>query len=41
MYDFLCLDYNRTLKHLARLAGITAPLTSYTPRHTWASLAYP
>lgn len=32
--------YNRTLKHLARLAGITAPLTSYTPRHTWASLAY-
>lgn len=32
--------YNRTLKHLARLADITAPLTSYTPRHTWASLAY-
>ena len=32
--------YNRTLKVLARQAGITCHLTSYTPRHSWATLAY-
>ena len=32
--------YNRTLKTLAKKAGIDARLTSYTPRHSWASVAY-
>ena len=32
--------YNRALKSLSKKAGISANLTSYTPRHTWASLAY-
>ena len=32
--------YNRQLKRLASRAGIGTPLTSYTARHTWASLAY-
>lgn len=32
--------YNRTLKRIATLAGISANLTSYTMRHTWASLAF-
>lgn len=32
--------YNRTLKRLARLAGISQPLSSYTMRHSWASIAY-
>jgi integrase len=32
--------YNRSLKTLARKAGVTRRLTSYTPRHTWASVAY-
>lgn len=32
--------HNRRLKRLGRMAGIDVPLTSYTPRHTWASLAY-
>lgn len=31
--------YNRRLKRLARLAGITVPLTSYVARHTWATTA--
>ncbi len=33
-------NYNRLLKKLARLAGITDRLTSYTVRHSWASIAY-
>lgn len=33
-------SHNRRLKRVARLAGIDAPLTSYTPRHSWASIAY-
>lgn len=32
--------YNRALKALASQAGINTRLTSYTPRHTWASMAY-
>ena len=32
--------YNRSLKTLARKANVARRLTSYTPRHTWASVAY-
>ena len=32
--------YNRQLKKLAQLAGISHKLTSYVSRHSWASLAY-
>jgi len=32
--------YNRTLKTLAKKAGLSLRLTSYTTRHTWASVAY-
>lgn len=32
--------YNRSLKRLARLAGIDGQLTSYTARHSWATTAY-
>ena len=32
--------YNRQLKKLAHLAGISRNLTSYVSRHSWASLAY-
>lgn len=32
--------YNRSLKALARRAAIPVNLTSYTVRHSWASLAY-
>lgn len=32
--------YNRSLKRLAEIAGINCPLTSYVPRHSWASIAY-
>jgi len=32
--------YNKVLKELARQAGISHNLTSYVPRHSWASLAY-
>lgn len=32
--------YNRTLKRIAVMAGVTANLTSYTMRHTWASIAF-
>lgn len=31
--------YNRSLKELAEMAGITAPLTSYTARHSFATIA--
>ncbi|MBO5584669.1 MAG: site-specific integrase [Prevotella sp.] len=33
-------SYNRTLKVLAARADIDVNLTSYTPRHSWASIAY-
>ena len=32
--------YNRTLKRIAAMAGISENLTSYTMRHTWASFAF-
>ncbi len=32
--------YNRTLKVLAVKSGISHRLTSYVPRHSWASIAY-
>lgn len=32
--------YNRALKQLAKAAGISSRLTSYTVRHSWASIAY-
>lgn len=42
-YDEYCNSlnsYNRSLKQLAKAADINANLTSYTARHSWASLAY-
>ena len=33
-------SYNRTLKHLAKEAGIPSGISSYVPRHSWASFAY-
>lgn len=39
-YVRLLRRYNAGLKGLARRAGIGVPLTSYVPRHTWASMAY-
>ena len=33
-------QYNRSLKTIARKAGVASCLTSYTTRHTWASIAY-
>jgi len=33
-------SYNKALVRLAQIAGIASRLTSYTPRHTWASVAY-
>lgn len=32
--------YNRTLKRIADMAGVSANITSYTMRHTWASFAF-
>ena len=32
--------YNRTLKRIAAMAGVSANLTSYTMRHTWATFAF-
>lgn len=32
--------YNDSLRVLTRRAGLARPLTSYVPRHSWASLAY-
>lgn len=31
--------YNKSLRRLAEKAGVYSHLTSYTPRHTWASVA--
>ena len=39
-YKSRLIYYNRMLKQLAEKAGISKNLTSYTPRHTWASVAY-
>lgn len=36
-----CLNrYNRALKKLGKMAGISRCLTSYVARHSWASMAY-
>lgn len=32
--------YNRALKRIALLAGVRSNLSSYVPRHTWATQAY-
>lgn len=32
--------YNRFLRHLGELAGISRPLTSYVARHSWATMAW-
>lgn len=39
-YQIMLNRYNKKVKILAQKAGIQSRLTSYTPRHTWASLAY-
>ncbi|WP_051651924.1 site-specific integrase [Prevotella sp. P6B1] len=39
-YLLMLNHYNRSLKTLARKAGLSLRLTSYTARHTWASVAY-
>ena len=39
-YQIMLNRYNKKVKKLAQMAGIENRLTSYTPRHTWASLAY-
>ncbi|WP_051220418.1 tyrosine-type recombinase/integrase [Prevotella sp. AGR2160] len=33
-------QYNRHLKRLAKMAGLSVNLTSYCVRHSWASMAY-
>lgn len=32
--------YMRALRSISKKLGLECPLTSYTPRHTWASIAY-
>lgn len=39
-YQTMLNRYNRELKKISELAGIQNRLSSYTPRHTWASIAY-
>ena len=39
-YQKMLNRYNKKVKKLAQKAGVQNRLTSYTPRHTWASLAY-
>jgi integrase len=39
-YRIQLRSYNRKLKVLGKLAGISHTLTSYVSRHSWASLAY-
>lgn len=39
-YSTLLKRYNGGLKQLAKKTKIQVPLTSYVPRHTWASMAY-
>lgn len=38
-HDCLC-KYNKLLKRLGKMAGLTENLTSYVARHTWADIAY-
>ena len=39
-YLIMLNRYNRSLKTLARKSGLNLRITSYTARHTWASVAY-
>ena len=39
-YHSLLCRYNRALAQLSVKSGIKRKVTSYTPRHTWASMAY-
>ena len=39
-YSTALRSYNRALQTLAQKAGIKAHLSSYVPRHSWASMAY-
>lgn len=39
-YQTSLCRYNRNLKRIARMAGVTSNITSYTMRHTWATLAF-
>ena len=39
-YHTLLARYNRALAKIAGMAGIEIKITSYTARHTWASIAY-
>lgn len=39
-YHSLLARYNRALAKIAGMAGINTKITSYTARHTWASIAY-
>ena len=39
-YKRFLQKYNRTLAKISNELGIDANLTSYTPRHTWASIAF-
>lgn len=39
-YQLALNRYNRTLKQLAKKAGLTCRLTSYVARHSWASAAF-
>ena len=32
--------YNRQLRRLSKMAGLSRKLTSYVARHSWASMAY-
>lgn len=39
-YHHALIEYNRSLKLLAKLAKIEANLSSYSARHTWATIAH-
>lgn len=38
-YKNTLIDYNRKLKKIGEMVGITTPLTTYVARHSWASVA--
>ena len=38
-YHTLLTYHNRKLKKLSQMLGLSVPLSSYTPRHTWATVA--
>jgi len=39
-YQVMRSRYNRQLRRLGRMAGLSRCLTSYVARHSWASMAY-